>query len=943
MNNGLMIKLSFATMVALASTNLNAFNFATAHINSEGIDAKIAEAIQTKLDSGELGSMTIGKHVTAVTPDNPNKALTVKYSDNAVVSIPLGGITDKFAKSMALSPDGKAINITMTDDEVLTMNISSIIDKLNKKKIKDITLDIPNKKLMLFYTDNSNGELDITDLLSDTNAIVTGGTYSQANKNITLAITGADDVVIDVAQITDQLSTNDFTDALKDKVEAKKVTKLALNGDDLKITFTDATTQMLALPDKSDLSNITFNPTNSTLKVTMTNGTEKEVSVTGVNADVQTALDLKVNIVEGKELSSNNFTDELKTLLEAKKVKDTVLDDGKIKVLYTDGTEALINFPSQNDIDSVTYNEATKKIVLTMLNGTTKDITITGFSTNDFTDELKDAVNLKKVETVTKVADKLRIKYTDGSVDNGISIPNPQIIDVIEWDGATQKITLKMDDGSTVTHNLTLNKADIGLGDVDNTSDINKPISTLTQTALDTKVNVDGAKVLTTNDLTNALLTKINNKKVLDVTLNTGDNTIDVSYTDGSPLSSLAIPDNVNLDSVGYNKPTKKLSLTLTDGTVKVATLTIDKSDVGLGNVDNTSDSAKPISTLTQTALDTKVNTDGAKVLTTNDLTNALKDAIELKKVKDVTYANDKLKIDFTDSTNTEISLPSISLDSVAFDETTNKLSMTMTDGVIKDITLAFDKSDIGLSEVDNTSDADKPISTAQQTALDDKVNKDGAKVLSENDFTDALKAKLNEKKVNDATLKTNKLTFSFTDGTTKDITLPPNTDTDAKGIFTETFSGTVTLTKANAIVIKEFSPITIGDGKAIKVGIQIPVRSDDGDTDWGGVYFNVNAKVNGIWYNLGNRGYGGGTMHRGAKVIANEYLSFLLDFPTWENVEGDYELVIEVTGRTFDTDVKVNGSHDINKVSYGLNSRGGLYTKGSNQNYMTLTVVEVN
>ncbi len=33
-----------------------------------------------------------------------------------------------------------------------------------------------------------------------------------------------------------------------------------------------------------------------------------------------------------------------------------------------------------------------------------------------------------------------------------------------------------------------------------------------------------------------------------------------------------------------------------------------------------------------------------------------------------------------------------------------------------------LDKSDVGLSNVDNTSDASKPVSTAQQTALDGKL-----------------------------------------------------------------------------------------------------------------------------------------------------------------------------------------------------------------------------
>lgn len=52
-------------------------------------------------------------------------------------------------------------------------------------------------------------------------------------------------------------------------------------------------------------------------------------------------------------------------------------------------------------------------------------------------------------------------------------------------------------------------------------------------------------------------------------------------------------------------------------------------------------------------------------------------------------------------------------------------------------------KADIGLGSVDNTSDAGKPVSTAQQTALDDKVDKVTGYGLSEEDYTTAEKSKL--------------------------------------------------------------------------------------------------------------------------------------------------------------------------------------------------------
>lgn len=53
-------------------------------------------------------------------------------------------------------------------------------------------------------------------------------------------------------------------------------------------------------------------------------------------------------------------------------------------------------------------------------------------------------------------------------------------------------------------------------------------------------------------------------------------------------------------------------------------------------------------------------------------------------------------------------------------------------------------KAQVGLGNADNTSDANKPVSTAQQNALNTKVDKVSGYALSKNDFTDALLAKLN-------------------------------------------------------------------------------------------------------------------------------------------------------------------------------------------------------
>ena len=107
---------------------------------------------------------------------------------------------------------------------------------------------------------------------------------------------------------------------------------------------------------------------------------------------------------------------------------------------------------------------------------------------------------------------------------------------------------------------VTLNKASVGLDQVDNTSDSAKSISTATQTALDLKVDKVAGKGLSTNDYDNTEKTNVES------------NTTHRSLTTGNPHS-------------------------------------VSKDDVGLGNADNTSDANKPVSTATQTALDGKVNT----------------------------------------------------------------------------------------------------------------------------------------------------------------------------------------------------------------------------------------------------------------------------------------------------------------------------------------------
>ncbi len=187
-----------------------------------------------------------------------------------------------------------------------------------------------------------------------------------------------------------------------------------------------------------------------------------------------------------------------------------------------------------------------------------------------------------------------------------------------------------------------VSKADVGLGNVDNTSDLNKPISTATQTALDSKV--DNSRVLTDVPLNAEFtdtITTINGKTgaitkadIVALGIPSQDTTYGVVTTSINGLMSAT--DKSKLDGIetGANNYVHPAG-TNPHGTTK--------SDVGLGNVDNVkqasktefdghnNDATRHITSVERTkwnTVDNKVDKVTGKGLSTNDYTTAEKNKL---------------------------------------------------------------------------------------------------------------------------------------------------------------------------------------------------------------------------------------------------------------------------------------------------------------------------
>jgi hypothetical protein len=255
-----------------------------------------------------------------------------------------------------------------------------------------------------------------------------------------------------------------------------------------------------------------------------------------------------------------------------------------------------------------------------------------------------------------------------------------------------------VDTSATTTKKVTPTqlKTSLALNNVDNTSDANKPVSSATQTALDAKqaTLVSGTNIKTVNNTS---------------LLGSGNIAISSAVAWGGVTGTLS--NQTDLQTALDGKVDENTAIT---GATKTKITYDAKGLVTAGADATTADIADSTDKryVTDAQLVVVGNTSGTN--TGDNATNSQYSGLAASK-QDTLVSGTNIK--------TINSTTLLGSGNVAVEPTIT--ATTSADYYRGDKTFAtLNKAAVGLGNVDNTSDANKPVSTAQQTALDAKTNK---------------------------------------------------------------------------------------------------------------------------------------------------------------------------------------------------------------------------
>ena len=370
----------------------------------------------------------------------------------------------------------------------------------------------------------------------------------------------------------------------------------------------------------------------------------------------------------------------------------------------TMGLPSTLSLTSSNQVSSDSHEHAINFPVTTVA-GRSGDVTLS-----------KSDVGLSNVDNVQQAP--ITRTFAAGSgltgggsfgADRTFNLGTPGTLNITSTNSVTttshtHQVTFPVTTVSGRTGDITLDKTDVGLSNVDNTADVNKPISGPTQAALNLKVDSNilgadnGVATLDSNgkvplsQINDSILGQVEYMGLWDPSSNTP--TLPTTPTEkghyyiasgtGTQFGiDFVLGDWIVSNGSTWDKVDNTDAVSSVAG--KTGAVTLDKTDVGLSNVDNI-----------QQAPATRDISSGAGLTGGGDLSADRLFALGTPSTLTSSTINESINNTHTH----EVIYP---INSVA--------------GRTGDVVLT--KSDVGLSNVDNTSDLDKPISTATQTALD--------------------------------------------------------------------------------------------------------------------------------------------------------------------------------------------------------------------------------
>ena len=273
-----------------------------------------------------------------------------------------------------------------------------------------------------------------------------------------------------------------------------------------------------------------------------------------------------------KTIEDNNSDTESRLIAEYVKQNQIILDDTKA---ITDSLSKKIDDETTRATNAENANAgritAETNRATNAENANNKLITDHKADTNNPHKVTKDQVGLGNVDNTADSAKSVKYAASAGSANS------------VAWDNVSGKPSTYPPASHTHT------KDQVGLGNVDNTSDANKPVSTAVQNALNNKVTKNNA--VDANGLLNSLASETSTPTDTDyyISQHAGGGTTTTTYH-RRPMSALWTFIKSKCDSIYATISTVNAHIANKNNPHSVT-----KVQVGLGNVNNTADSAKSV------------------------------------------------------------------------------------------------------------------------------------------------------------------------------------------------------------------------------------------------------------------------------------------------------------------------------------------------------------